>query len=72
MLCAVDKVPHDAKYSGIKPIKAAKENTDKKEAAKSALLEKKVTLFDTVRINNIKLTIPNPIANNSRLVLSIF
>ena len=38
MLCAVDKVSHDAKYSGIKPIKAPKENTDKKEAAKSALL----------------------------------
>jgi len=25
-----------------------------------------------VRINNIRLTMPNPIANNSRLVLSIF
>ena len=53
MLCAVDKVSHDAKYSGIKLTKAAKENTDKKEAAKSALLEKNVTLFDTVRKNNI-------------------
>ena len=64
MLCAVDKVSHDAKYSGIKLTKAAKENTDKKEAAKSALLEKNVTLFDTVRKNNIRLTIPSPIAKN--------
>ena len=72
MLCAVDKVSHDSKYSGIKPINTAKVNIDKKETTKSVLLEKKVTLLDTVRTNNIRLTMPSPIANNSRLVLSIF
>ena len=64
MLCAVDKASHDSKYSGIKPTNRAKVNIDKKEITKSVLLEKKVTLLDIVRTNNIRLTIPSPIARN--------
>ena len=72
MLCAVDKVSHDSKYSGIKPTNTAKVNIDKKETTKSVLLEKKVTLLDTVRTNNIRLNMPSPIAKSSRPVSFIF